>query len=573
MTRPLNLEDIQGNVTRAYGRFSFPFARYFFLNITNSEEGRKFVEKVRRQVTTAARWPSKAELEAGVVGPEKPQCTMNIGFTFFGMLKLEIPSRTMQGMPFEFIEGMKARAFMLGDRDQTETSEEAGNWDKHWDPIWQGNRAGDGNDSNNVHMWISLNAQLKTAGTTDPVDALEEQTKLLNEWCKQSKGGVKILKGNSRDGKAEYQSASAVFEDVHGVKMPTPKEHFGFTDGIGDPVFKGQYPDDRMKTAVVGRGKLMGNGWEPIETGEFILGHSDESQELPPCARPFEFSHNGTFMAYRKLHENVGSFDEVLQEETVDYAAQMDIPLEEARETLMAKMCGRWSDGVPLSKVSTYAEWTAFGKKMGFDVDPDAKNPILEAGRAAKAQIDYIRSPEASDFRYADDMAGLKCPVGAHMRRVNTRDYLDPVNEVGVDQDTGAQPENKGATTALNRRRRVLRRGLPYGPANFDSKDDNTEQGVAMMLMGASLFRQFEFVQQQWIQYGLDFHEGNNTCPMLGNHEHHKRHTIPSDPATGKPPYVMNKLKTFVECRGGDYFFIPSMTALRMIAMGIVDPT
>ncbi|MDG1470015.1 MAG: hypothetical protein P8Q26_00415 [Ascidiaceihabitans sp.] len=173
MKRPLNLEDIQGNVTRAYGRFSFPFARYFFLNIASGEEGRKFVDKVRRQVTTSARWPSKQELEAGVVGPEKPQCTMNIAFTFFGMLKLEIPSRTMQGMPFEFIEGMKARAFMLGDRDQTETSEEAGNWDKHWDPIWQGNRAGDGNDANNVHMWISLNAQLKTPGTDEPVDALE----------------------------------------------------------------------------------------------------------------------------------------------------------------------------------------------------------------------------------------------------------------------------------------------------------------------------------------------------------------------------------------------------------------
>jgi hypothetical protein len=35
----------------------------------------------------------------------------------------------------------------------------------------------------------------------------------------------------------------------------------------------------------------------------------------------------------------------------------------------------------------------------------------------------------------------------------------------------------------------------------------------------------------------------------------------------------MSKLKTFVETRGGDYFFIPSVTALRMMAMGIVDPT
>lgn len=60
---------------------------------------------------------------------------------------------------------------------------------------------------------------------------------------------------------------------------------------------------------------------------------------------------------------------------------------------------------------------------------------------------------------------------------------------------------------------------------------------------------------------------------MLGDHSHHKRHTIESDPASGKPPYVMSTLKTFVECRGGDYFFAPSMTGLRMLAMGTIDPT
>jgi hypothetical protein len=31
-------------------------------------------------------------------------------------------------------------------------------------------------------------------------------------------------------------------------------------------------------------------------------------------------------------------------------------------------------------------------------------------------------------------------------------------------------------------------------------------------------------------------------------------------------------LPNFVELRGGDYFFLPSMTALRMIAAGKVDP-
>lgn len=580
MTRELNLNDIQGNVTRAYGRFSFPFARYYFFHIDNAAAGRKFIDEVRKLVTTAERWaPEPAKGEDHVPGVNyKPKVTTNMAFTFLGLWALELPVRTLQGMPDVFAEGMKARAFVLGDRDQTLTEEEAAkdNWCAHWDPIWQKNRVPGAGGKDDVHIWLSLNAQC-VPGTVQPVPELEHR---VNQIKALLGNGVRLMEGNSQTGPGECQEASAVFEDFGGLKVPSPKEHFGFTDGIGDPVFEGQYNDAQMKTAVIGRGKMMGNGWEPLATGEFILGHPDESQELPPTSRPAEFMHNGTYMAYRKLHENVGTFWDVVDAEVAQYCKVMDVDEDEGRETLLAKMCGRWTDGVPLSVVPTYAEWQAFRAKMNFVPTPQKD---IDAGKVSKEdavspfdaymnQIKYIKSPEASDFRYADDMAGLKCPVGAHMRRVNTRDYMDPMNKFGVGAD-GTQPENPDANTALNKRRRVLRRGLPYGPPNFDSKDDDTEQGVAMMLLGTSLFRQFEFVQQQWIQYGLDFHQGNNTDPLLGNHDHHKRHTIPSCPMTGKPPYVMSKLKTFVECRGGDYFFIPSMTALRMLGMGIVDPT
>ena len=560
MTRKLNLNDIQGNVTRAYGRYSFPFARYIFFHFPDPGAGRGFLDAVRQKVTTAARWPDQES---------RPKCTTNIALTFPGLLALQLPVRTLQSMPDEFIEGMKQRAFILGDRDQTATEDEARkeDWDSHWDPIWQKSREpgtlGFGKDD--VHVMVTLNAQSQSADVQDkPHDALEERTKWVLQTAKDC--GVRHITGIGAKGDQPYQEASAVFEDVGGTLRPTAKEHFGFTDGIGNPVFEGQLPLEIEADAVIGRGKLMGNGWEPLATGEFILGHPDESQELPPIARPPEFMRNGTFFAFRKLHENVGSFDAVVREEAERYATIMEIPVDEAVETIRAKMCGRWSDGVPLSKVPTYAEWIAFGEKMGWRGDD-----VVPFEGYVK-NLAYIASPEARDFRYADDMAGLKCPGGAHMRRMNTRDYLDPLNESGV-SDTGVQPKNAKATSALNKRRRILRRGLPYGPPDNAHKDDDTEQGVIMIIMGASLFRQFEFVQQQWIQYGLDFHQGNNTCPLLGSHAQHKRFTIPSDPKTGKPPYVMSKLKTFVECRGGDYFFVPSMTALRMMAMGIVDPT
>jgi hypothetical protein len=40
-----------------------------------------------------------------------------------------------------------------------------------------------------------------------------------------------------------------------------------------------------------------------------------------------------------------------------------------------------------------------------------------------------------------------------------------------------------------------------------------------------------------------------------------------------KPPYFCSKMPTLVETGGGDYFFVPSMTCLRMIGLGIIDPT
>jgi len=558
MTRDLNLNDIQGNVTRAYGRFSFPFARYYFFQFPSARAGRDFMDRLREKVTTAARWPDMQD---------KPFCTTNVALSFPGLWVLQLPVRTLQAMPNEFIEGMKARAFILGDRDQTKTEDDAlrEDWDAHWDPIWQKSREPGTGGKDDVHLLVTLNAQVKPNTTDQPHPALAERVKWLLKQAKDT--GVRHLDGVGTKGDKDHQDASAVYEKIGGANLPTPKEHFGFTDGIGDPAFEGQHRVEDAADAVVGRGKLMGDGWQPLATGEFLLGHPDESQELPPTAMPPEFMNNGTFVAFRKLHENVGSFDAVVDEEGDRYAKVMEVSKDEAVETLRAKMCGRWSDGVPLSKVATYPEWVAFGEKMKFR--GEGVNPI----EGYKANLAYIASKDARDFRYADDMTGAKCPGGSHMRRVNTRDYLDPLNKSGTDPATGKPQTNPNATSTLNKRRRILRRGLPYGPANFEHKDDDTEQGVIMLIMGASLFRQFEFVQQQWIQYGLDFHQGNNTCPMLGNHDHHKRHTVASDPASGKPPYVMSTLKTFVECRGGDYFFVPSMTALRMMAMGIVDPT
>ena len=241
-------DDIQGNVTRAYGRYAYPFSRSFFLNIADPAKGRRFVDVVRRKVTTGAPWTDAT----------KPPCTVNIGFTFFGLYRLLVPQRTLRDMPEEYISGMRDRAFVLGDRDPSKTEAEAVGWNAHWDPIWQNNRTGDGDAGNdNVHIWVSFNAQLKELGKAEPVDELEKESQWLRDLCAELAGGVRILPYNGRNGDQEYQAGSVLFVRRGDKLVPTPNEHFGFTDAIGDPIFRGQIGGDPEKDAAVGTGKWM----------------------------------------------------------------------------------------------------------------------------------------------------------------------------------------------------------------------------------------------------------------------------------------------------------------------------
>lgn len=502
MTKALDLLDIQGNVIRAYGRYSFPVARYVLLRVNDGDSGRDFVGAVTKKVTTSVDWG---------VGPnpiEKPKTAINIAFTYDGLEALELPQASLSGFPQEFVMGMKKRKDILGDNGPSAP--------EHWDPIWHGEP---------VHILITLNGQLP--------EYIETTTQWLLNLVAESAGGVTLLKGHRGDNGADdlpWQDAKIVFENG----KPTSKEHFGYTDGIGDPVFDGlPGPKDR----VLGRGKqVKGGGWEPLATGEFILGHMDEAREYPAAPSPMLLSRNGTFMVYRKLHENVGTFNAFLEKEGAAYPG--------GKCLLAAKFVGRWMDnGAPLSSAPDTASKNAWDERFA-KATPKEQDRML------------------SDFTFDDDASGAKCPMSSHLRRINPRASLE--NDKGAFDTPGA----------LSNRRRILRRGLPYGDVKDRTRDDGNH-GIIIMMLNADINRQFEFVQQQWINYGNDFKAGNDKEIILGNHdnEYPSRAVIPVDPASEDAPYFVRNIPRLVETRGGDYFFVPSMTALRMIADGVVDPT
>jgi Dyp-type peroxidase family len=507
--KELDLLDIQGNVIRAYGRYNFPFARYVFLNIREGKRGREFIGAVTKQVTTAVKW------DDGPNPIKKPLSTVNIAFTYPGLKELELPRASLIGFPMEFVMGMKKRKDILGDDGKSAPD--------HWDPIWRENREKD--KHKDVHVFVSINGQSQAD--------VQNSYEWLQQLVTHSAGAVAILSGNRGDDGNEhlpFQDVHAVFEDG----KPTSKEHFGYTDGIGDPVFEG-LPGRAGR--VIGRGKLMKNGeWAPLETGEFILGHKDEANEYPAAPSPQLLSRNGTFMVYRKLHENVGTFNAFLEKEGQKYPG--------GKELLAAKFVGRWRDnGAPIVSApdaSSKAEWDA---KFAA-ASPTERDKML------------------SGFTFANDMDGAKCPFSSHLRRINPRDALE------------FNPKAFETPSALANRRRVMRRGLPYGDVKDPARDDGNH-GIVIMMLNSSISRQFEFVQQQWINYGNDFKAGNDKEIILGNHSDDlsSRAVLEVEADSDRAPYFLSKIPRMVETRGGDYFFIPSMTALRMIAKGIVDPT
>ena len=522
MTKQLDLLDIQGNVIRAYGRFGYPVARYVFFNIKNSAKGRDFVGEITKKVTTSVDWGD---------GPgqiKQPNWTVNIAFTYQGLKELGVPRASLIGFSPEFVTGMKERKDILGDDGPSSP--------ENWDPIWRENRVVREKD---VHIFISLNARSQAY--------LEESHQWLQIVTGYYEGSVVVLGGHrGSDGAIlDYQDAKVVMENG----KPSAKEHFGYTDGISDPVFEG-VPYDANR--VNGRGKQMDDGkWAPLATGEFLLGHIDEAKEYPPAPQPVLLSRNGTYMVYRKLHENVATFDSYLEEHGKKFPG--------GKELLAAKFVGRWRDnGAPLVTAP--------------DVESKAEFDVQYAAADEQGKDKLL-----SDFTYDDDMSGAKCPFSSHLRRTNPRASLQMTHD--ENDPPGSFKIKTGAFDtpgALANRRRLLRRGLPYGEVKDRTRDDG-DHGIIILMINADINRQFEFVQQQWINYGNDFKAGSDKEIILGNHSKDEKFSskavIEVDPNSDKAPYILSKIPRLVETRGGEYFFVPSLTALRMIAQGVVDPT
>jgi deferrochelatase/peroxidase EfeB len=305
-----------------------------------------------------------------------------------------------------------------------------------------------------------------------------------------------------------HRTMALARQQYHGFSGVTVLDSVDFGAQPGDLNPLG-YKDSIGQPAIEGSGvdPLPGQG-RPIKAGEFILGYPGEAGVPVAMLRPDVLGRNGTFLGLRKYQSRVGAFNRFLRDN-----AQTN----EERELLAAKLVGRWRSGAPLT-LAPIDDDPALGQ------DPQRNN----------------------DFNYANDRAGKQAPRGCHMRRMNPRDTEMPVlTDVNI--------------------HRIIRRsttyGAPYDPNALSERDDEVPRGLYFLFLSAKAMATLEFLQREWINDGNFTGLGEERDPIVGLQEQDAKFTIPRDPVRRR----IHGIQTFNVLRGGEYMFMPSLSALKWL--------
>ena len=414
-------------------------------------------------------------------GHEKSAHAIVAAFTWTGLERLGQAAADLATFPTAFQSGMTSpgRSRALGDTGASAPE----NW------LW-------GNEPSACHAILILYAEDEAALTT----LASAQTAAFggSAWVRSYAIALQTLVGN-------------------GFREP-----FGFSDGVSQPLIRGTPQADAAPASR-----------HVVAAGEFVLGYDtnsgnrrisplveasrDPSRILPAAASRGEVARhdlgrNGSFFVVRQLEQNVDAFNKSLKAAAAELELKGVMPPGLSGSCQMrfvaAKLVGRWQNGSSIVRNHT-------------SPGPGKDN----------------------DFGFAkEDPVGLACPLGAHIRRANPRDSLDP--------------ETKN-TLSITNSHRLLRVGRPYCP-----EAPGGPRGILFMCLNSDIELQFETVQQTWLNRA-DFHGlRHEVDPMLGNSDRSRHYTVPTE----NGPTQIEGLSNFVSVRGGAYFFMPGRAALTYLA-------
>lgn len=337
--------------------------------------------------------------------------------------------------------------------------------------------------------------------------------------------------------------------DLHGM------EPFGFVDGISQP-----HIDWGRKRPVRDQDQLEYSNVSCL--GEFLLGYPNEyglytprpllipqrdpeallsrAEDAPDQA---DLGRNGCYLVLRQLRQDVQGFWRELDRQA---EGNTDV-----RERLAAAMVGRKKNGEPLI----------------------APHQESDSGTALDQRSNL------NDFTYDADPRGLRCPLGAHIRRMNPRNADVPPGPPGILSrlwrmlgfNEAAREQDLVASTRFHR---LLRRGRQFGPdvapaLSVTNASPNTETGLYFICLVGNIKRQFEFVQSAWVMGSKFSGLTGESDPLLG-HRMPDPGDSPTDgfsiPQADGPDRQLTGLPQFVTMQGGAYFFLPGIRALRYLA-------
>ena len=463
--KTIELDDIQGMITRGYGKLQE--TAYLFLEVTKAENTKAWMQDILLLVDSA-------EID------HKMEKTLHLAFTARGLPAIGLDAENCAKFPVPFREGIvtENRSRILGDYGD--------NNPKKW--RW-------GANSDELHMVLILHAKDKAAMTT---------------FLKEERARI------------EHSDGLRIIKETTGFLPEDGKEHFGFHDGISQPVIKGS-----------GR---PGPEMDLVATGEFLMGYKNEHNQYPytPLLEVNQgnssllkddtagsgkknLGHNGSFMIFRTMEQHVEEFWEYMSENSKDEDGTHN---EDAKIKLASKCIGRWPSGASLVNFP--------------DKDP--------GGSVAN-----------DDFGYADkDPDGKRCPFGSHLRRNNPRDVF--------------RWYNKKQSLKISKRHRIIRRGRNYKiPAA--TENDKSELGLQFICFNANIELQFEFIQHAWANNNQLRHLSNDIDNIIGvppeddPNKEKGQFTIQADPVNE----FVDNWKPFVTIRGGEYFFFPSITVINYL--------
>jgi deferrochelatase/peroxidase EfeB len=457
-----------------------------------------------RDAGAARDWLLAAPVASAEYKDPPPDTAMQIGFTSQGLRALGVAETIVRGFSPEFVSGM------AGETNRSRRLGDTGENDpERW--YW-------GGPKNVPDIVVMLFARQ---------DLGDFKRQVLNELWDRGFANVTCLSTS----------------DMGGF------EPFGFRDGINQPEI-----DWKQEIPVTGDRIDFSN---TVALGEFLLGYvneygkytdrplvhaeADRGGDLPDAedtAGKKDVGRNGTYLVLRQLEQDVPGFWKFLDEQTGGNVSE--------RDKLGAAMVGRARDGEPLAAPSAEAI-------PGMRLDP--QKPL-------------------NSFTFDGDPKGTRCPFGAHIRRANPRNadlsgkpqwFLTRLaNKLGI-----PRAEFGEDLMASTRFHRILRRGREYGSwlapedALKISLADDSPRGLQFACLNANISRQFEFVQSAWLMSAKFNGLTGEADPLLGNDNRNF-----SIPQAGGLRRLVTGMPQFITVRGGAYFFLPGLGALRFLARG-----